>query len=52
MTTVTIKGIVHLSAHGSISAPHYVLYSCDMSEFGHASLSKMKINLKWLGINV
>lgn len=44
MTTVTIKGIVHLSAHGSIGAPHYVLYGCDMSEFGHAPLGEAQFD--------
>ena len=46
MTTVTIKGIVHLSAHGSIGAPHYALYGCDMSEFGHAPLGSAQFEFE------
>lgn len=41
MTTITISGIVHLSAHQySNREPLYVLYSTDMSEYGHAPLGE------------
>lgn len=39
MTTVTIKGIVHLSTYTDRNGqPRFVFYETDMSEYGHAPI--------------
>lgn len=43
MSTITIKGIVHISAHGNPGKPSYVIFNSDMSDYGHTPIGPIEV---------